>query len=117
MEFDRALIIRKEWLELILSGVKLWELRTSHTKIRGVIGLIEAGSGLIVGTTHIIDSIGPLSTEEWRSNVSKHKVPYRACEHIAEKWNHAWVLENSCKLNRPIPYQHQQGAVIWVRLH
>lgn len=103
---------------MILAGIKFWEMRSRHTKVRGFIGLIEAGSGLIVGTARLTDSIGPLSTERWRCNVSKHKVPYRGCEHLAAKnWNHAWVLDDAKKLDEPIPYKHPQGAVIWVRFN
>ena len=115
MDFDRALIVRKEWLDMILDGIKTWELRSRHTNVRGAIGLIEAGSGLVIGTANLTDSKGPLSTEEWRRGVSKHKVPYRGCEHLAKKWNHAWVLEEAERFKYPIPYQHPKGAVIWVR--
>jgi hypothetical protein len=115
MNFDRALIVRKEWLDLILDGGKTWELRSRHTNVRGAIGLIEAGSGLVVGRANLTDSICLLSIEEWRGGVSQHKVPYRNCEHLAEKWNHAWVLEDAERFDTPIPYQHPKGAVIWVR--
>lgn len=115
MNFDRALIVRKEWLDLILDGSKTWELRSRHTNVRGTIGLIEAGSGLVLGATNLVDSIGPLTTEAWRRGVSKHKVPYRGCEQLAKKWNHAWVLEDAKRFDAPIPYLHPKGAVIWVR--
>lgn len=41
---DRGLIIRKPWIDYILDGTKVWELRSTRTKIRGEIGLIEAGT-------------------------------------------------------------------------
>ena len=28
----------------------------------------------------------------------------------------AWVVKNARRLERPIPYKHPSGAVIWVRL-
>jgi len=116
MDFDRALIVRKEWLDMIFAGAKPWELRSRHTAARGRIGLIEAGSGHIMGAATLTDSIGPLTIEQWRHNEQKHRVPYRGNEHLAEKWNHAWVLDGVEQFTSPIPYRHPQGAVIWVRL-
>lgn len=29
---------------------------------------------------------------------------------------HAWVLENVQRADRPVPYKHPMGAVIWVTL-
>ena len=46
---ERALIIQKPWVDLILDNIKIWEMRSTKTNVRGKIGLIEAGSGLIVG--------------------------------------------------------------------
>jgi len=116
MEFDRALIVRPEWLEMILDGFKPWEMRSRRVSIRGVIGLIEAGSGLIRGQANLIDSLEPLSVAEFRKNVNKHKIPYRGCEHLAEKWNFPWVLDNAKRFETPIRYRHPKGAVTWVRI-
>jgi len=57
MDFDRALIIDEPWISKILSGEKTLEMRSRHTKIRGRIGLIRKGSGLIVGDVWLDDSI------------------------------------------------------------
>ena len=46
---ERALIIRQPWIGKILDGSKTWEMRGRPTSIRGRIGLIEQGSGMIVG--------------------------------------------------------------------
>lgn len=35
IEITHGLIIRKEWLDLILSGKKKWEMRSGRTRIRG----------------------------------------------------------------------------------
>jgi hypothetical protein len=109
---DRALIIKKEWLDLILSGEKVWEMRRHKTNITGRIGLIEAGSGLIVGE---VDLLG------W----FKQPIEYLSvCDGLhrikdiglLKKWPIAWVLENASRYDRPIPYKHPQGAVIWVKI-
>lgn len=68
MEFDRAVIVRSEWLEMIFDGIKPWEMRSRKTSTRRIIGLIEAGSGLIRGQANLIDSMEPLSVSEFRKN-------------------------------------------------
>ena len=46
---ERALIIKKEHLDKIFDDGKVWEMRTTKTSITGRIGLIESGTGLIIG--------------------------------------------------------------------
>jgi hypothetical protein len=38
----RGLIIRSPWIELIVSGRKVWELRPANCRLRGSIALIRA---------------------------------------------------------------------------
>ncbi|ELN6870696.1 hypothetical protein AB0485_004011 [Vibrio parahaemolyticus] len=58
----------------ILAGLKVWEMRSTKTKIRGTIALIEQGTGLIVGLANLTDSLEPLSHAELMANFDKHKV-------------------------------------------
>lgn len=108
-----GLIIRQPYIGDILDDKKSWELRTANTNRRGLIYLIESGSGLIKGFTEIKDSIR-LDKELYDSSFDKHRVsiPYEDC-----KWNqYAWVMQNTYKFLHPYRYQHPRGAVIWVRL-
>jgi hypothetical protein len=125
----KGLIIKKEWLEQIFEAKypfkeqKTWEIRRNNTKIRGKIYLIESGSSTIVGECEIIDSI-ELNEQIWNKNYQKHQVcliqnkkiipyPYKIINQKYPK-PHAWVMTNIKKYNKPIPYKHPQGAVIWV---
>ena len=110
----RALIIKKEWLDLIFQGVKTWEIRGSNTRIREKIELIQSGSGLVVGTCEIIDSI-KLSIDDFKNNVNKH---YNGIDGdlLPYKNTHAWVLRNVKRYVDPRPYKHPNGAIIWVNL-
>jgi hypothetical protein len=112
---ERALIVRKEWLDKILDGVKVWEMRSTPTKIRGRIGLIEAGTGLIVGECELVDSLIALRPHETDCDMhfNRHQVDDSA---LLEKWCHPWVLESAKRYDKPIPYDHPKGAVIWVKL-
>lgn len=117
-DITKALIVAQPWVDKIFSDdpdeIKDWEMRTSGTKIRGDIGIIEKGTGLIVGITTLIDSITPLSLDELIANKHRHRVDYEKNPDLA-KWNKPWVLANSHRIE-PIPYTHPQGAVIWVNI-
>jgi len=110
---SRALIVKKEYLDLILEHGKVWEMRTSKTKLRGRVGLIEAGSGLIVGEITIVDSLDKMTWLNLALNYHRHKVHTSL---LLEKWEYPWVLEDPHRYEVPKPYTHPPGAVIWVRL-
>ena len=92
-------------------------MRSTATKIRGPIALIRKGSGTVVGVAEIVDSVGPLSTDDLLANQDKHLIsPERIESGAVAKWKHAWVLENVRSLKGPVRYVHPTGAVIWVNL-
>ena len=111
-----GLVVRRPWVDLIVDGVKTWELRGSATRIRGAIALIEAGTGTIVGTARLVGVEGPLTPAEYRAagallgnvGVEEGDLPYAQ--------TYAWVLRGARRLPSPVPYDHPSGAVIWVRL-
>lgn len=109
----KSLIIKKKFLDKIFSGIKTWELRGSKTKIRGLIRLIESGSGLIVGEVELVDCIGPLSQDDLKNNFSYTQYDV-GLNMLKYKNTYAWVLKNPKIYKNPIPYNHPQGAIIWV---
>ena len=113
----KGLLVRREWVEKILSGEKTWELRGSSTKNLGEIALIQSGSGLVVGTCELVDIEGPLSRAELKRSEDRHCVdPRRFAGKPRYKSTHAWVLKKARRLRKPVAYQHPPGAVIWVNL-
>ena len=111
----KALLVKKPWIDEILSGRKTWEIRGSATAVRGKIALVESGTGHVVGTCEITDVLGPLSFAELRRNASKHRA-MRGLRKLPYKRTHAWVLAKARRFKTPVPYNHPQGAVIWVNL-
>ena len=111
----KALIIKKKYLDLIFSGEKTWELRGSNSKIRGTIGLIESGSGLIIGAADLIEVIGPLSLDDLNRNINKTQYDPNQT-FLKYKNTYAWSLSNIIKFENPIKYKHPQGAIIWVNV-
>jgi hypothetical protein len=111
-----GLIIRRPWIDLILSGEKTWEMRSRNTEIRGRIALIGKGAKAVTGVAELVDLRPNLSLAELRSSFAKHRVPEDelSCEDF--KWTTAWVLSGAQTLEQPVPYHHRAGAVIWVRL-
>jgi hypothetical protein len=110
-----ALIIRTPFVDKILEGEKIWEIRGSRTRVRGKIALIRSGSGTIVGMCEIVDCIGPLTPEQFRRNAKKAGLkPAEAKSTYVSMF--AWVLTKARPLGKPVRYKHPSGAVIWVKL-
>lgn len=112
--FDRALIVQSRWCELILEGVKTWEMRSTKTNVRGTIGLIESGTGFIVGKATLVDSLECLTETEYFQHVDKHQIHSPTL--ASSKWKYPWVLEDAIKFRDPVRYIHPKGAVIWVKV-
>jgi hypothetical protein len=114
---SRGLLVRDPWIGLLLSGEKTWELRSRRTTFRGRFALIRSGTGLVVGEARLVDVVGPYSGEELRSSDRKH----RAAAYVEANSGrfpslYGWVVEGAMAYDRPVPYEHPQGAVIWVAL-
>lgn len=118
MTMERALIVDEPWISKILSGEKTWEMRSRATTIRGRIGLIRKGSGLIVGAVDIVEVLDFNQQRDILDRYTKeHCIDYSDKDHeFLQKYDIAWVLANAEKYTKPIPYKHPQGAVIWVKI-
>lgn len=121
IKITRALIIDEPWIDYILDGnrgvPKDWEMRSTNTKLRGPIGLIEKGTGKIVGVAELVGTKGPLEREDMLSARPHHQIPADSIKSgEVDKWNHAWVMEHARRLRTPVRYDHPPGAVIWVKL-
>lgn len=113
----RALIVRQPYADLIMTGQKTLEMRSRHTKVRGTIGIIPAGSGVIIGTVEIVGS-WDYSGEKILKSIggqTLHCVESKDW-HLLEKWCFGWELANPKPFEKPVPYEHPRGAVTWVKL-
>ena len=117
MTVTKALIIASPFIERILAGIKAWEMRSTATKQRGRIALVRKGSGLVVGTVELSDSIGPFTQTQMLDNTDRHRIETdRILSGAVDKWKYAWVLRDVRPLAQPVTYSHPPGAVIWVSL-
>ena len=111
---ERGLIIRQPHIGKILDGIKTWEMRSKPTNVRGMIALIEAGTGMIVGEAELTDCLEPFEgVEDAMAYQCYHQVDDLGC---LKKWRYPWKLEGAVRYETPIPYKHPTGAVIWVSL-
>jgi|GEM_PF-850078 len=109
----KGLIIKKPWIDMILDGTKIWEIRGTSCNIRGRIALIESGTGEIKGTVILANSF-PLTEEAFKSECIKHRIPQESG--ITYKKPYVWEMHTPTRYAKPVPYKHPQGAVIWVNL-
>lgn len=111
-----GLIIKKKWLNLIVSGKKTIEIRGNNTQRQNeTIYLLESGTHRVVATA-IISSTYPISCSDWAEERDKHCVDISYTD-LKKRYKtpYAWVL-SKIKLIKDIwYYKHPQGAVIWVK--
>lgn len=111
---DKAFIVKKHWGNLILDDLKPWEIRSTGTQVRGRVGVIFSGTGMIWGSVEIVGS-SLLLKEDFDIFREYHHIP--GCfEKLPYKEPHIWYMKDPIRFAEPIPYQHPQGAVIWVNL-
>ena len=112
----KGLVIRQPWIGMILRGEKVWEMRSQPCRHRGMIALIEKGSGTVVGLARLIDDLSPLTEAGLRSTIAKHRIPSsEICNAVANRWTRPWVLAEVSRLRRPVRYNHTSGGS-WVNL-
>ena len=108
-----AIPIREPWIDMILSGVKTWEIRSKFTKKIGPVALIRSGSGKVVATA-ILAKVVELTSSKCRTNARKMGMSVADAEDCFGYY--AWVLEDVVAFKKPVPYKHPYGAVTWVTL-
>lgn len=95
-----GLIVKKRWLNLILSGKKTIEIRGSNTKKIGQpIYLLESGTNLVKGTC-IIDSTYPIDCWESSGCESDKSLKFFKLDFPMVKWSDSepWLIEDLKKL-------------------
>lgn len=92
----RCLIIRAPFAGEIVDGEKPVEFRKRHTRIRERIGIIEAGTGTVIGECDLVDSID-------RSDYD-------------DDYCVGWVCLRPLRYAEPKPYIHPNGAQQWVNV-
>lgn len=112
----RGIVIKSPWIEMILDGRKVWEIRSRATAVRERIALIRSRSGQIFGSADLVACHGPFTREKLVLERDKHCVPPERMAEVDYAAFYAWELRDVHRLKTPVRYQHPSGAVIWVTL-
>lgn len=116
MIIEKALIIDSPWIEKILAGNKVWEMRSTRASHRGPFGLIQKGSGKVLGVATLHSVSGPYNNTELEEHRALHHVGPDLYQSPDYKWRYAWELSDVITLPSPVNYRHKNGAVTWVDL-
>ena len=109
-----ALVVKKKWLDLILAGLKTWEVRARPTAKRGWIHLAESqAGGELKGRARLVDC-QKLTEEAFNDHREHHCIP--RWDMVPYKKPCAWVFKDAEKFEKPFLYDHKQGAVVWVHV-
>lgn len=107
---DPILVIKPEWLEIILSGRKTLEIRgkACTDKVGKQVWLCASRTAMVTAKATVTGS-RPLSKEEWESTRSQHLVPG---DRLYGNRTHAWSLEAVQRVV-PIAIVRKHGSVDW----
>lgn len=110
-----CLIIKEKWLNLILDGDKCLEIRGGRTHKRGLIGLIQSGSGEVKGVADLTDcrELDQLSFQRLQGF---YQIKGRSWGELPYKKVYGWMLQKRMRLKTPVKYNYPRGAVIWVKV-
>ena len=105
-----ALVVKKQWLDLILAKEKDWEIRGCATNRRGWIHFAESqAGGKLIGRARLVDCVA-LQRKSFQTHYAHHRVSDISM--VPYKTIYAWVLEDAERFVAPFKYFHQVGAVI-----
>ena len=112
-----ALILKKDWLDMILCGRKTWEIRSMRTTKRERVALALSGTSLLLGDVEIVDCI-KLDAAAFNANMAKHGVsPHRHAEVVGDyKQIFAWEVARPRRYSSPVSYAKKQGPITFVNL-
>ena len=105
---DRILVVRPQWIRLILSGEKTLEIRPRNLSpakywlgSRGIInGLVQLGPGTLIA-----------SIQAWTELRSHHRVE---SGQLPYKKTYGLPIQHARRVRR-VPYKHPRGAIGLVR--
>ena len=108
------LIVKRPWIDLILDGHKIHEIRGRVCKKpRGelIYLALSGGGGVILGSVRFSACHGPLSRAAWTESSDKHRVAGKSLPYGSRTY--AWVLDQPQRFEVPVRYVHKRGAVVW----
>lgn len=107
-----GLIVLQPYLDLLLTGTKTWEIRSTNTETRGEICLVLKGR--VYGTISIT-GCQAISHAELELNRDKHQI--KDISVVAGYTTlFAWMMSSPKKLPQPLPFAWKTGQQVWVKV-
>jgi hypothetical protein len=112
-----GIILKDEWLEMILSGQQIWEIRSMRTHKRERVALAQSGAPVLLGDVEIIGCV-KIDDLLLRANIKKHGVPLHRHAEIVSGYKNifAWELARPRRYKMPILYTRAKGQMTWIDL-
>ena len=109
-----VLIIKRHWLQKILDGEKIWEIRGCATKKRGLVLLAQSrAGGSIIGQAHLVEC-RRLYKQDMIENMDKHCIQDLSL--VQYKNPHAWIFQDAARYKQALKYDHPKGSVVWIKI-
>ena len=109
----KGLVIKKCWIELILSGQKTWEMRSYRLTYRGWIGLVQKKTEFVYGIAHLVDVGCPLSISELIDTIDKHQIDKATILSDGFNYKIPWIFKDIQRLGQPVRIRKRNGPGIY----
>ena len=113
----RGLIVMPHYADLIVRGLKTWEMRTTGCGLNETVAIIASGTKTIVGVATVNGSLEPIGHAQMAANENRHRIdPELQGKAVDGGWTYPWVMSEARKLKAPLAFPQKNGAVIWTIL-
>ena len=102
---DRILVLKQNWLALVLDGNKIMEVRGKRLKA----GAAYFGwKGAIYASATLGDAVDIRDVQHWDSLRSQHRVPGNV---LPYRRTFGLLIQSVERISPPVPFHHPKGAV------
>ena len=109
---EKGLIMDLCWIQLVLSGAKTWEIRSTDASFRGRFGLCKKGRCL--GSVELV-AVHEVSRDDLEQQRDKHQVQdLRMFDSKPRLF--AWELARPCKFTEAVQYDASRAGQRWISL-
>ena len=100
-----GLMLKEQWCDLILQGLKTWELRRKNCSKHGKFFLVKCGSKKVFGEAVLFEP-KEVTWTELAANVDKHCVPMNDLKEMKYSKYLAWQLKDVVEYKDPVTVKH-----------
>lgn len=116
---ERALKVKAEYAELIISGKKTWEIRSTRTtKFKERIAISPIGKQTLIGDIVFTNCL-EISKNEFNKYFGRHCVPASDAANVIGNYSkiYAWGISAPRAYANEVHYRTKTGQMSWVKLN